>query len=295
METMMTIRYVVKRGAAAIAMAASGVFLTYCSAINIFPISEDQKLGAQFDQQIRNSSSEYPLLNNSSARRYVQSIVDKIKRAPDVEYDDTFAYKVEIINDDETINAFCTPGGYIYVYTGLIKMLDNEAGLAGVIGHEIAHAERRHSTSRMTKQLGVQTVMDMVMGTNNSQTIDLAANAITGLGLLANSRADEDEADEYSFKYLQSTVWYPGGIRYFFDKVKGRGGSSLEELFSTHPLPQSRLDNLNDRLRKENIPPPTEAQLRSREYAQFKNSLGSGGKTGNAPSDKGPATIQIKK
>lgn len=291
----MNFRYALRRGLYAIGAASCAVFLTYCSSLNIFPVSEDKKLGAQFDQQIRASPAEYPILNNTTARRYVQAMVNKIKRAPEVEYENTFAYKVEIINDDATINAFCTPGGYIYVYTGLIKMMDNEAGLAGVIGHEIAHAERRHSTSRMTKQLGVQTVMDMVMGGNTNQNIDLAANAVTGLGLLANSRADEDEADEYSFKYLQSTNWYPGGIRYFFDKVKGRGGSSLEELFSTHPLPESRLEDLNKRLRAANIPPPTEAQLRTREYAKFKASLGSGGKAGNEPSNKGPQTIQIKK
>ena len=53
------------------------------------------------------------------------------------------------------LNAFCTPGGYIYVYTGLIKYLDNEAQLAGVLGHEIAHADLRHVTDQLTEQYGV--------------------------------------------------------------------------------------------------------------------------------------------
>ena len=244
-----------------------------CSSINIFPVSDDKALGAQFDSQIRADPKEYKILNNVKAKMYVQEIVNKILNSPDVKYKGTFPYKVEILNDDKTVNAFCTPGGYIYVYTGLIKMLDNEASLAGVLGHEIAHAERRHSTSRMTKQMGLQAMMDIALKGNTNSNIDLAANAFAGMGLLQNSRSDEDEADEYSFLYLRSTKWYPGAIQFFFEKVKGRGGSGLEELFSTHPLPESRLENVHQRLREFNIPPPTEAQLNTKAYVEFKRTL----------------------
>ena len=269
-----SITEVVRRGTIALTASIGILVLTYCSAINVFPVSEDQKLGAQFDAQIKSDNKEYPLLNNAGANLYLQNIINTIIRAPEVEYDGKFPYKVEIIKDDATVNAFCTPGGYIYVYTGLIKMLDSEAAIAGVLGHEIAHAERRHATSRMTKQLGVQTLMSIVLQNNTDQNIDLAANAIAGLGLLKNSRNDEDEADEYSFKYLLSSkTWYPGGIMYFFDKVKGRGGSSLDELFSTHPLAESRLENTIKRLKENNVPPPTEAQLRTKEYTAFKRKL----------------------
>ncbi|RPI68110.1 MAG: peptidase M48 [Ignavibacteriae bacterium] len=270
---MTTLSTVIRRGVMTVAMTASALILSYCSAINIFPVSEDKQLGAQFDKEIKADPRTYPILNNVAVRQYVQDIIDKIKRSPDVQYESTFPYKVEVINDDKTVNAFCTPGGYIYVYTGLIKMLDNEASLAGVLGHEIAHAERRHSTSRMTKQMGVSALMDIVLGKNNDSEMKLAANAFAGMGLLKNSRDDEDEADEYSFKYLRSTQWYPGAIMYFFEKVKGRTGSSLDELFSTHPLPESRLTNTKERLKKANIPPPTEAQLNSRGYAEFKRKL----------------------
>jgi len=251
----------------------AAVTLTMCGMFNIFPVSEDQKLGKQFDQQIRADAAQYPVLKNPAVREYVQAIVNKIITAPDVKYRGTFPYQVEIINDDKTVNAFCTPGGYIYVYTGLLKMLDNEASLAGVIGHEIAHAERRHSTNRMTTQMGLQTVMDMALGKSTNSNINLAANMFAGLGLMQNSRSDETEADEYSFKYLRSTQWYPGAIIYFFEKVKGRGGSSIERLLSTHPLPQDRIDATNARLRAANIAPPTEAQLNARGYADFKKNL----------------------
>lgn len=270
----LTLSMLLRRSGYAILGALSVATLTYCSSINLFPVSKDQELGAQFDKEIRANQAEYPILNNTEARRYVQAMINTLKQAPGVKYESSFPYRVEIINDDKTVNAFCTPGGYIYVYTGLIKMLENEAALAGVLGHEIAHAERRHSTSRMTKALGVQTMLDMVSGQTSNTNINFAANAVGGMGLLMNSRSDEAEADSDSFQYLRETNrWYPGGIMYFFDKVKGRGGSALEELFSTHPLPQSRLDDTIERLKQNNVPPPTEQNLRSREYAEFKRTL----------------------
>jgi len=247
--------------------------LPTCSSLNVFPISKDKELGTQFDAEIRNDPKTYPILNNAAARSYVQGIIDQIKRSPDVKYAGQFPYVVQIINDDKTVNAFCTPGGYIYVYTGLLKVLDNEAALAGVLGHEIAHAELRHSTSRMTKAMGVQALLDILANNTTSTTINFTANAFAGIGLLKNSRDDESEADDFSFRYLMSTKWYPGSIIYFFEKVRGRGGSGLEELFSTHPLPQSRIDETIARLKKNNIPPPTEAQLNARGYADFKRTL----------------------
>lgn len=263
------------RRAAGILLFSStlAVLLPFCSSLNVFPVSEDKQLGAQFDADIRKDPKTYPILNNVGAKMYVQSIVNEIKKSPLVEYESTFPYTVEIINDDKTVNAFCTPGGYIYVYTGLIKMLDNEASLAGVLGHEIAHAERRHSTSRMTKAMGLQALLDLLSRNSSDRTVNFAANAFAGMGLLKNSRDDEDEADAYSFKYLQSSRWYPGAIMYFFEKVKGRGGSALEEFFSTHPMPQSRLDATIARLKEAKIPPPNETQLNAKGYAEFKRKL----------------------
>ena len=144
-------------------------------------------------------------------------MVNQIINSPKVEYRKQFAYKVEIINDDKTVNAFCTPGGYIYVYTGLLKKLDNEAALAGVLGHEIAHAENRHSTQRMTKAYGASILTSIVLGNDAGQLEQLGANLLTGLALLKNSRDDEMEADEDSFYYLESTKWFPGGIKFFFE------------------------------------------------------------------------------
>ncbi len=252
------------------------LLLTQCKSLTdaIFPPSQDIGLGQQLDREIRANPKEYPILNDASARQYVQGLVNSVIQAPEVKYRGTFPYTTEIIRDDKTVNAFCTPGGYIYVYTGLIKMLDNEASLAGVLGHEIAHAERRHSAQRMVKAYGAQMMMSIVLGNSPDRTAEVAANMFTGLALLKNSRDDESEADDYSFKYLRSTRWYPGAISYFFEKVKGQSsGGTVERLLSTHPLPQDRLDAVAGRIKDAKLPSPTEQSLQSAPYQSFKKRL----------------------
>ncbi len=256
----------------AITLIALSIAAVTCG-VNIFPSSYDAQLGANLDQEIRKNPREYPLLNNETVRSAVQGMVNEIIRSPAIEYRDRFPYKVSIINDPNTLNAFCTPGGYIYVYTGLMKAIDNEATLAAVLGHEIAHAERRHATKRMTKALGAQLLMDIALGNNTSRTTEIAANLFVGLALLKNSRDDEAESDEYSFRYLQSTRWYPGALGYFFEKIKGRSGGAIERLLSTHPLPQDRIEANAERVRKANLPPPTEMNLRTQAYQELKRML----------------------
>lgn len=252
----------------------STLLFVQCGGFNIFPIEQDVQLGADLDQQIRANSKEYPVLADTYVRDYVQNMVNEIKRAPSVKYANKFPYKVEIINDGKTLNAFCTPGGYIYVYTGIIKALDNEASLAAVLGHEIAHAEHRHSTNRMTKQYGASVLLEIALGKNPGRTSEMAAQLFTGLALLKNSRDDEAESDVSSFEYLKATRWYPGSLAYFFEKVKGNSsGGSIERLLSTHPLPQDRIDANNDRVRKANLNPPTENNLLARPYQDLKKRL----------------------
>lgn len=237
--------------------------------------SDDKRLGEQIDSQIRNTPNEYPLLNSPSANAYVQTMVNELIKAPEVRYRDLFAYKVEVIRDDKTINAFCTPGGYIYVYTGLMKMLDNEASLAGVIGHEIAHAERRHSAKRMINAYGVSLLLSMALGNNPSQLESLAGNLFGNLALLKNSRDDETESDEDSFSYLRSTnIWYAGGVKFFFEKIQEQSSSTaIERLLSTHPLPSDRVQAVNEMIQKANLPAPTESTLRSTPYKTFLKTL----------------------
>ncbi len=244
--------------------------------INIFSAEDDIKLGQDLDAQIRSDQAEYPILNNATATKYVQDMVDQIIDSPEIEYRDKFAYTVTLINRDDVVNAFAAPGGYIYVYTGLLKFLDNEATLAGVMAHEIAHAERRHSTKRLTKAYGAEFLLGLVLGTDPDATAELAAGILTNVAFMQNSQSDEFEADEYSFKYLETSKWYPGAIKLFFNKITENGGSSsnfLEELLSTHPMPEERIQKVDELIKEYNISEPTEANIFTDKYQQFKKSL----------------------
>ncbi|MFC2131136.1 M48 family metalloprotease [Bacteroidota bacterium] len=241
---------------------------------NIFTVQDDVQLGRDLDVQIKSNSSEYPLLNQASANQYVQNMVNEIIKSPEIEYADIFEYKTQIVLNDEVVNAFAAPGGFLYVYTGLLKFLDNEATLAAVLAHEVAHAERRHATKRMTKQYGVSFLLGLILGDDPSQLEEIGANLLTGFALLKNSRDDEFEADEYSFKYLQSTKWYPGGITFFFQKIDDNSGSNfLEELLSTHPMPEDRVAAVEKMIEDANIPEPNESNLFTTEYQAFLKTL----------------------
>ena len=248
---------------------------TSISDFNLFSTADDYQLGMQLDSEIKANPKEYPMLNSAEANAYLQSIVNQVIASPQIKYKGTFAYKVQIL-DTNIINAFATPGGFIYVYKGLLKFADNEATIAGVLAHEIAHSERRHATKRMTQQYGISILASLVLGSNPSALEQIGANLLTGLGLLKNSRDDEYEADEYSFKYLQDTKWYPGAITYFLEKIQAEqqsNPSAFEEILSTHPLDSKRIAQINEFIKKANLPAPNENNLFSQTYQQFKNSL----------------------
>lgn len=234
-----------------------------CAAIqslNIFPVEQDVALGSEFALQLQNSAKDYPVYNNPTLKNYItQNIFKPILNSPDVLYRNTFKYNLEIIKNDTILNAFAVPGGPVYLYTGLLKYLDSEAALAGVIGHEIAHAERRHATNRMTKQMGLQMVTQLVLGQNPSQTAMIVSNLFSGMALLANSRADEDESDQLSMKYLQATKFYPGAVKFFFEKMRDDGkvsasGGGVGAFFSTHPDPIARIASADQRLKAAGLP-----------------------------------------
>ena len=247
-----------------------------CGGLNVFPVSQDRQLGEDIDREIRSNPKEYPILDNETVRGYLQEIVDEIVRSPAIQYRDRFAYKVTVINDDRTINAFATPGGYVYVYTGLLRYLENEASIAGVLAHEIAHAEERHGTEHMTQALGISTLMSLADVESRSTLTQIAANSATLIATLANSRSDELESDTKAFEYLKSTRFWPGGIKLFFEKMlmeQGRGSTIFEDWLSTHPAPEDRVENINKMLRESNVPAANPESLGVSRYRTMLRSL----------------------
>jgi len=214
--------------------------------LNFFSIEQDIELGRQVSQEINSNPSEYPILReqgNEEVYRYVRRLTDQILNSGKVKYRNEFAWEVKIIDDPETLNAFATPGGYIYVYTGLIKFLDSEDELAGVMGHEIAHADQRHSTEQMTKAYGLQMLLSTVTGQSDPGTIQQIA---LGLASLNFSRSHESEADEYSVIYLCGTSYNAAGAAGFFRKMED-GGGRPPQFLSTHPDPGNRVEAIDNK------------------------------------------------
>jgi predicted Zn-dependent protease len=215
--------------------------------VNIFSLDDDKKLGAQVAQQIAGDPAHYPLLSEADypqAYTHLRQIRDRILNSGNVNHKADFAWEVKIIRDDTTLNAFCTPGGYIYVYSGIIKYLDTEDQLAGVLGHEIAHADRRHSTDAMTQEYGIQTLVNIVLGKDTGALSGIAENLL----FLKYSRNHEAEADEYSVIYLSGTPYQCNGAAGFFTKLESAGNAkSTPEFLSTHPDPNNRITAINDK------------------------------------------------
>lgn len=238
--------------------------------IKLFSVENDVALGQKLDEEMKRNPVEYPFYVYNQPIEYLQSIVDKIILAPSIKYRHIFKYKVQIIAKDNEINAFCTPGGYIYVYTGLIRSLKNEATLAAVLAHEIAHAELRHAKNRMLKAYGVDLIKSIILGEKPDKLKEVAGNFFSGAYLMKNSREDEYESDEFSFKYLQSTHWYPGAIKFLFDLIKTESRPDfIERLNDTHPVPQDRIEKIEKMLKDAGINKPDEKSLRTMDYKIF--------------------------
>jgi predicted Zn-dependent protease len=209
----------------------------------LMSINQDLQMGLSSVQQIESDPNNYPILdsaNNPIAYGHIYRIRNIILNSNKVYYKDEFPWRIRIIKDDNTLNAFCTPGGYIYVYTGLIKYLDNEMQLAGVMGHEIAHADRRHSANQILKQYGVEALIQIFTSGNTQQIAQIGAQLLA----LKFSRTDETEADDYSVRYLLGTEYDPQGAKYFFQKISG--STTIPEFLSTHPNPDNRVLNIEE-------------------------------------------------
>jgi predicted Zn-dependent protease len=256
-------------------IAIAFVFLSSCkedsNGINIFSVEDDKQLGLQMQQEILGNPAEYPVLSESQyaeAYQHVEWVRDDILATGLVAFDTEFEWNVHIIRDDSVLNAFCTPGGYIYFYTGLIKFLDNDAEFAGVLGHEMAHAARRHSTQQMTTAYGIQVLLSVVLGENPALLAQMAADLAAGVSLLAFSRDDEYESDEYSVKYLYETSYDARGVAGFFEKMDET--SPVPEFLSTHPNPGNRVEKIYEIWQELG---GKDGEEYVEQYQQFKNTL----------------------
>ncbi len=261
-----------------LALCCTPFFFAGCSkkggggGINIFSIEDDKTLGAQVKAEIMADPAEFPILDpatHAAAYNYINEIRNDILASGVVTYKNEFPWEIYIVKRDDVQNAFCTPGGYIYVYTGLIKYLDSKSALAGVIGHEMAHADKRHSTDQLTKVYGLQTLLDIVLGNNQGVVSDVASQLVT----LQFSRDNEKEADESSVNYLCPTEYKADGASYFFQKIIDEGQSNPPEFLSTHPNPDNRVQSIQKHAQEKGCTPSITQEEDVNGYVAFKTSL----------------------
>lgn len=215
----------------------------------IFSVENDVQLGAQVSEEIAKDPTIkiLPRADYGSSYAYIERMRDGILNSGKVAYKDEFAWEVYLIDNDTVLNAFATPGGYIYIYSGLIKYLDRADDLAGVMGHEMAHADKRHTVRNLQKMYGVQILLAVALGNDPSALAEIAAQVGGQLAGLRFSREYETEADESSVEYLAATQYACNGAASFFTKLNEEGGSRPPEFLSTHPNPENRVTNINEK------------------------------------------------
>ncbi len=209
-----------------------------------FSEEEDLALGMQVSTQIAGDPRQFPLLEEESHPELYQqlkAIRDQILQSDHMLHREEFAWELKVIDNDSIYNAFCTPGGYLYIYTGLLRFVESTDELAGIIAHEIAHGDLRHSTDQMTKAYGLNVLAKIISGSD----AELLANLGINLLGLKFSRGDEAEADEFAVNYLNDTDYDPKAFAAFFRRM-GSQGETMGPLqfLSTHPNPENRVEKI---------------------------------------------------
>ncbi|PWU17212.1 MAG: peptidase M48 family protein [Candidatus Rokuibacteriota bacterium] len=153
-------------------------------------------------------------------------------------------WEFKVIDDPKTVNAFALPGGKVAVYTGILPVTRDDAGLAVVLGHEVSHVMARHSAERMTEQMGVELVargLGAVVG--DQQLTQLGANLLANAVLLPWGRKQESEADHLGLVYMAKAGYDPRTARDFWVRMAdaSKGQSRPPEFLSTHPSDETRI------------------------------------------------------
>ncbi len=150
--------------------------------------------------------------------------------------------------DTRLVNALSLPGGFVYVTSGLVVAIRDEAELAGVLAHEIAHVAARHGTQQLSRHQLVAFVTSLGDAFFGGLASPLPS-VVTGLESLSYSRGDEAQADDLAAGYLHRAGYHPKGLATFFDLLwRSRQESHLERFLSSHPLSADRATRVRSRI-----------------------------------------------
>jgi len=251
------------RWVAALIIALFGV-ATYFFETQTNPVTgEKQHVAMDVDQEMRLGLQSAPQMaaemggaadpRDDPRARFVSDVGRRVVNSSDARrspYVDNFHFF--LLNDPDTINAFALPGGQVFITRGLFDKLDDEAELAGVLGHEIGHVINRHAAEHMASgRLGQLLTMAVGVGASGEdrrgREAAMAAAMVNQMTQLKFSRGDESEADRYGLKYMAQAGYDPSAMLDVMKILKEASkGARQPEFLATHPLPESRLKEIQD-------------------------------------------------
>jgi beta-barrel assembly-enhancing protease len=238
-------------GHLALKLKATGLILwllTLCSfgqtqvkpGFNLFNEKQDIEIGRQSASEVE---KQLPLLKDKTVESYVNRVGKRLAAvAPGADY----PYQFKVLNLSD-FNAFALPGGFMYLNRGLIEAAGDEAELAGVMAHEMAHVALRHGTNQVSKAYLAQAGLGVLGGVlGKGQTGDIVG-AVGGFGLnslfLKYSRNAEEQADIVATQMLAKAGYDPIAMARMFERLReqaGRDPGKVEQFFSSHPAPANR-------------------------------------------------------
>lgn len=210
----------------------------------------------QYDSIVRNAK----LSNDQQQTAMVKEVGRKIQKAVEQYMAQNnasaelqgFAWEFNLIDDPKTVNAWCMPGGKVAFYTGIMPICKDEAGVAVVMGHEVAHAIANHGRERMSQGLvanGLLGTFAASLGQNPGLTKQLLLQAVgvgAQVGMLRFSRQHESEADKIGLIFMAMAGYDPNEAPKFWERMSSQGGGGEPpEWLSTHPSHSTRIQDLN--------------------------------------------------
>jgi predicted Zn-dependent protease len=215
--------------------------------VNLYSLQREIALGKQAAMEVEKTSK---LINDPVVTEYVNRVGQNLVRNSDAKV----PFTIKVVDSDE-INAFALPGGFFYVNSGLILRADEEAELAGVMGHEIAHVAARHGTKTATKgelmQLATIPVMILVPYGAAGYGIYEGLNLAIPMSYLKFTRDAEKEADYLGLQYMYKAGYDPNAFVSFFEKIEAeerRHPGSIPKIFSTHPPTPDRVQKAQEEI-----------------------------------------------
>src|ERR1700732_4162353 len=217
--------------------------------VNFYSLEKEIAIGKGLAQEVERQAK---IINDPVISEYVNRIGQNLVRNSDAKV----PFTIKVI-DSEEVNAFALPGGFFFVNSGLILKADNEAELAGVMAHEIAHVAARHGTRPATRGeiANLASIPLIFMGGWTGYGIRQAASVLVPVGFLKFSRGFESEADMLGLEYLYKAGYDQTAFVDFFEKIetleKTKPGT-MAKVFSTHPMTDDRIraaqKNIQERL-----------------------------------------------